>query len=100
MTDNAKKNADVNFELLHRLYAGDVEAMSTLYDLMYKVLMVIAVSVLGKEYEVEAKSIVQGFFKAFWEERMFRKIRHPGAISGYMIRHVHKLCLNFKNSKN
>ncbi|WP_165446946.1 RNA polymerase sigma factor [Olivibacter jilunii] len=84
----------MDFELLDALKAGDVNAMGRLYRNSYKWLMVVALNVLGKDAEEEAKDILSDFFLEFWDRRLFGKINHPKALNSYLFRSVHNRCLD------
>ncbi|MFC6100856.1 sigma-70 family RNA polymerase sigma factor [Olivibacter domesticus] len=89
----------VDQELFNALKSGDLEAVSAIYNKSRGWLKGLAVSILGREADEEAKDLVQDFFVDFWEKRLFLRIEHAEALDSYLYRAFYNRCLNKLKSK-
>lgn len=77
-------------ELLEMLRNGSLQAYEIVFKKYYGLLCMQAALLLKDE--VLAEDIVEDFFVAFWDKKMYRRINH--SLKAYLCRAVRNSCLN------
>lgn len=91
---------DLDIKLVEQLKAGDKNAFIELYESNREWLIVVALSVLGNEDEMEAQDVVQQFFIDLWDRKLFNNIIEGKALKSYLHRSVYNRCLDLIKRKN
>lgn len=85
---------DQDIILVEQLKAGDTDAFAELYERHRQWLIVIALTVLGNEDEMEAQDLVQQFFIDFWERSLIKNLNNPATLKAYLHRSIFNRCLD------